>query len=135
MLELKPGVRLAGLRPEMLVALMAAERAFADLGADLVITSALDGRHSPTSLHYTGCAVDLRTRDLSPRDARPSPSSCICWPMAASRRPGPCCARWAGRQRPATRNGRDARRMVPAAGAGAVARAIATAAATHWSMI
>jgi hypothetical protein len=62
--KLKPKVSVAGLRPEMLVALMAAQEVYRELGQPLVVTSAVDGRHSITSLHYAGCAVDLRTRDL-----------------------------------------------------------------------
>ena len=31
------------------------------LGYELVITSARDGRHHPSSRHYVGCAVDIRT--------------------------------------------------------------------------
>ena len=63
MLKLKPGVAVAGIRPEMMLAVIAAERAFSS--ADCIITSALDGRHSLTSLHYAGQAIDLRTRHVS----------------------------------------------------------------------
>ena len=31
---------------------------------EMTITSWMDGRHSPTSLHYRGDAIDIRTRDL-----------------------------------------------------------------------
>jgi len=31
-------------------------------GQELVITSVCDGKHSYTSLHYTGCAFDCRIR-------------------------------------------------------------------------
>ena len=34
------------------------------LGREAIITSALDGKHSTNSLHYSGNAIDLRTRDL-----------------------------------------------------------------------
>lgn len=64
MLKLKPGVRLTGVRPELLLAIVAAERLYADAGADLVLTSLNDSQHSPTSLHYAGAAVDLRTANL-----------------------------------------------------------------------
>ena len=55
-------VVLTGLRPEMLFAIRVAEAVYDPV--DLVITSVNDGRHSATSLHYAGCAVDIRTRNL-----------------------------------------------------------------------
>jgi hypothetical protein len=57
-------VRVMGLRPEILLALLAAQPIFASYGVPLVVTSALDGRHSLRSLHYAGSAVDLRTHHL-----------------------------------------------------------------------
>jgi hypothetical protein len=68
MLLLKPGVRVAGLRPEILLAVVAAERVFAEAHVDLMLTSCVEGRHSQASLHYAGQAVDLRTRDVAPAD-------------------------------------------------------------------
>ena len=69
MLIIKEGVSLVGLRPEIMVALMMAVGAYDQIDKDCVLTSALDGRHSLTSLHYTGQAIDLRTRHLSPGEA------------------------------------------------------------------
>ena len=62
--KLKPGVRLTGIRPEILFAVMAAERAYNRDGHELVVTSCVDSKHSRGSLHYSGAAVDLRTRDV-----------------------------------------------------------------------
>ncbi len=62
--KLKPGVRLTGIRPEILFALMTAERAYNRAGHELVVTSCVDGKHGRASLHYSGAAVDLRTRDV-----------------------------------------------------------------------
>lgn len=42
--------------------LTAVDKAFAGNG---IITSALEGKHSPTSLHPKGLAYDFRTRHLS----------------------------------------------------------------------
>lgn len=62
------GARIRGLRPEILLAAVIADGVWRDVGLDLcVITSGVDGRHSPQSLHYAGAAIDLRTRDLAPQ--------------------------------------------------------------------
>lgn len=49
-----------GMRPELILAVMAAKDVYDNLGVDFVITSINDGKHSQTSLHYAGCAFDLR---------------------------------------------------------------------------
>jgi hypothetical protein len=68
MLLIKPGVRIAGLRPEIVVAVIAASRVWEEAGHDLMITSGIEGRHMAGSLHYVGAAVDLRTNDLHADD-------------------------------------------------------------------
>ncbi len=68
MLLLKPGVRIAGLRPEILFAIVAAERVCAEMSVDCVVTACVDGVHQAGSLHYCGLAVDLRSRDFRPGD-------------------------------------------------------------------
>ena len=60
-LRLKSDVKVTGLRPELLLALIIANDVYQKHDHDLVITSLLDGAHSRTSLHYAGCAADLRT--------------------------------------------------------------------------
>ena len=62
-------VRIQGMRVELLFALLAASRIWAELGYALVITSLNDGRHSWTSLHYSGSAADLRIRHMRTGDA------------------------------------------------------------------
>jgi len=69
MLLLKPGVRVAGMRPEILFAIIAAERVCAEMGVDCVVTACVDGVHQAGSLHYCGLAVDLRSRNFRPGDA------------------------------------------------------------------
>lgn len=66
---LKPGVRIHGIAPEMVVALMAADGVYRANGAELVVTSVADGVHSRGSKHYIGHAVDLRTRHIKPQVA------------------------------------------------------------------
>ena len=65
-LELKEGVTLLGLVPQMVVALIVVERSFGDLGMHCVITAGNDGSHTEASEHYAGRALDFRTRDLRP---------------------------------------------------------------------
>ena len=65
MLSLKEGVRLSGLRPELAVACIALHDIYNSLGVAFTITSGIEGKHSMGSGHYRGCAIDVRTRDLS----------------------------------------------------------------------
>ena len=64
MLSLKPGVRITGIRPEILFAVVAVERAYAEAGFDTMVTSCLEGQHSSGSFHYAGAAADLRTNQV-----------------------------------------------------------------------
>ena len=66
-MRLKTGVRVRGVRPEIVVAMMVANSAFEAfaLAPEMVVTSCTEGRHSWTSLHYQGAAFDIRTRDAS----------------------------------------------------------------------
>ena len=61
MMEIKPGVSVRGLQPEMLLALMIADEKLKDRGFVRVLTSGTEGEHGPGSLHYVGLAGDLRT--------------------------------------------------------------------------
>jgi len=58
-------IRVGGIRPELLIAVMVANEVYTEIGKELVITSVTDGKHSDTSLHYTGCAFDCRIYDDS----------------------------------------------------------------------
>lgn len=64
---LKHDVNPQGMRPELVPAWFAV---FVVMGPDATVTSLLDGEHSHTSLHYSGCAMDIRTRDLSEDEAK-----------------------------------------------------------------
>jgi len=58
-------VQLSGLRVEIWAAIHHAALIWRQHGMlSLVITSALDGVHSKHSKHYSGDAVDIRSRDL-----------------------------------------------------------------------
>ena len=54
-------VKIQGISPELLFGLIVADRVYENHGRELVITSLNDGKHSKTSLHYSGNAGDLRT--------------------------------------------------------------------------
>lgn len=61
-MKIKKGVSLNGLTTQILLALFIAERVWDEYGQELVITAGSEGKHSVDSLHYSGNAVDLRTR-------------------------------------------------------------------------
>lgn len=63
---MKPGVIFDAIRPETIRAIAVAKGAFERHGfGPVVVTSVQDGTHLPTSFHYRGLAVDMRTRHLS----------------------------------------------------------------------
>ena len=64
-MKFKPGTNPAGLRPELLIALMIADTVWSEKGKELVVTSLNDSKHSRGSLHFSGAAADLRTRYFS----------------------------------------------------------------------
>ena len=70
MIKLKHGVNVIGIRPEVLLSIMVADRIYEAEGFDLVVTSINDSTHADTSRHYQGMAVDFRTRDFSGAVAR-----------------------------------------------------------------
>lgn len=63
-MKLKAGVKVSSIQPAVLLALVAAQEEYQKHNTELVITSADDSHHASTSLHYSGNAVDLRTRTL-----------------------------------------------------------------------
>ena len=66
MIKIKPNacILIRGVRPEIVFALVVAEKIYASIGVDLVITSVCDGKHSWGSLHFQGAAVDIRTNNV-----------------------------------------------------------------------
>ena len=66
MIRFKQGTKVFGIRPEVVMAILVAEGVYKTVSTGLVLTSVNDGRHSLTSLHYSGNAVDIRTRELDP---------------------------------------------------------------------
>ncbi len=64
MIRLKPGVRLRGIRAEMVMGHTIVASVFDDHGQDCVVTSANDSKHGRNSLHFSGSALDYRTHHL-----------------------------------------------------------------------
>ena len=65
-MRLKGDVRSRGLLAPTLLAIIVAERLWLERFPDVpfVITSLVDGKHGKNSLHFSGCAVDIRTKNL-----------------------------------------------------------------------
>ena len=59
---IKAGVSVRGIRPEIVLAFVIVQPIARSFGVDAVITSCTEGSHSEGSLHYTGQAIDVRTR-------------------------------------------------------------------------
>jgi hypothetical protein len=59
---LKKGIKLLGIRPELMMGLNVAASVYLEVGEVLVVTSVTDGKHKKSSLHHAGQAADLRTR-------------------------------------------------------------------------
>jgi hypothetical protein len=66
-MKLKPGVSLVDVSWRMFFAAIVAEEIYKKFGAELVITSANDGKHGDKTLHHKGLALDLRTWNLNGR--------------------------------------------------------------------
>lgn len=62
-LQLKPGVHLAKLSPQMALATIVVHSIYAKNNAICTITSANDSTHMAGSLHYAGNALDFRTKN------------------------------------------------------------------------
>ena len=66
MLRIKPGVKLDGLAPQMVLAANIVHHAYQEAGSrDCTITSGSDGAHMEGSLHYSGRALDFRMHGLA----------------------------------------------------------------------
>ncbi len=63
MIVLGDKVRLHGIRPEAVIALVICDGIYDQHGQTLVVTSVTDGQHMRASIHYTGGAFDIARPD------------------------------------------------------------------------
>ena len=63
-MEIKPGVSIKGMRPEMAAVLPIICQVISEAGVQPVLTSGTEGVHGPHSRHYVGLATDWRVRDI-----------------------------------------------------------------------
>lgn len=58
---LKSGVKLTGMTPQIVLAMMIADDLYKRYGQELVVTSVTDSTHGADSKHYEGNGFDCRT--------------------------------------------------------------------------
>lgn len=63
MIAIKMGVRLHGIKAEIVMAVVVAESIWDEADETLVITSVIDGTHMQASIHYVGGAIDFRVSE------------------------------------------------------------------------
>jgi len=64
MISVKSGVRIEGMRAELLFGIVVANQIYNSFGYELTITACTDGDHMSNSRHHIGQAADLRTRHM-----------------------------------------------------------------------
>lgn len=64
MLSIKLSVDLVGVTVPMLMATIIVDQVFEQAGHSCIITTGRDGKHSRASLHYSGNALDYRTKHI-----------------------------------------------------------------------
>lgn len=69
-MNIKIGANVDDLVPQLWFALGICDVEAGQFNVKLVVTSGRDSKHGPNSLHYSGRAVDLRTRDFTPEAKR-----------------------------------------------------------------
>lgn len=62
---IKSGVRIEGIRAELILGLLLISEVFRKYKVELIITEVTGGQHMVNSLHYTGMAADIRSKHIS----------------------------------------------------------------------
>lgn len=63
-MQIKPGVSLKQLKPQMVLAAIIVDQCFGGQNLPCVVTAGDDGTHMKGSLHYKGLALDFRTNHV-----------------------------------------------------------------------
>ncbi len=66
MISIKVGAKIEGSKPEIILAIVIVSKVLEKYTVETVITELTGGEHMEGSLHYSGYAVDIRSRDISP---------------------------------------------------------------------
>lgn len=61
-------ISMQSLQPQLLLALVIVDQVMQSHRGEAIITSLNDAKHSYTSLHYSGCAADLRSYIFTDKD-------------------------------------------------------------------
>ena len=70
MIKLKGGIRLLGIKPEIVLASQVVTSVYEHMGHHCRITSGIEGTHSWGSEHYVGNALDYGLNDITPVEHR-----------------------------------------------------------------
>lgn len=57
-------IKLRGIRPETVLAMVLVDQLYRDISVQCVITSVNSGKHMKGSLHYEGLAFDIRIKNV-----------------------------------------------------------------------
>lgn len=68
-MKFKQGVNPFGIKTELSIALQVCDTVYKENNSSMVVTSINDSKHSSASLHYNGCAADLRIWDFTSAQA------------------------------------------------------------------
>lgn len=68
MFGFKPGVKINGIKPELVFANQVVSSVFHHFGYSCQCTSGLEGKHSKKSKHYTGYGADYGIKHVKPDD-------------------------------------------------------------------
>ena len=67
-MKLKKGSNIMTLKPEMVLAFTIINNVYFRYNYDCVLTEGTGGKHMEKSLHYSGYAIDIRTKNILPVD-------------------------------------------------------------------
>lgn len=63
-MQLKHGIKVGGVQPEILLGLAVVESVFRDFKKECIVTEITGGQHMVGSFHYSGQAIDFRSKHI-----------------------------------------------------------------------